>query len=317
MIGTKQPSTSSKIVSLGFVALLITSCFVGVASADGTIVDLDEGTPLSERSAWSEWQENGVAKADITAPNLEITLAKDHDDVGVEGWHNDYSNDWVRVEYNEDIPRTIRFYVPSNFWKPYYEEAVRSESGDEITAKFVPVDDGRYTAVTIRFDGKAEAVFPASQVQGSTWSFWSREDERLENATGFSTGIDGSEQWNYASSSDWSNGTLVVENVSEPDRVVIQYDADVSSDSSAWLRVPEGESDRAPAYYFVRESSSSTSGENATIVVVSRESEPPAVRIKRRATARDGIASVFKDWGVMLDRVRNAFDGLFGGGEGD
>jgi hypothetical protein len=300
------------VAKLAVVALLIGSCVAtaGLAGADSTITDLDHNTPLTERDTWSTFRNDGVATADVAAPALKITVAKEHEDVDVGGFHNDYANEFVRVEYDEDIDRTIRFYVPSNYWKPYFDESAESIAGDDVVAKLVPVAGGKYTAVTIRFSGKTDAVFAVSQLKGSTWSFWSEQDEKIEETTGVSTGIAGTSQWNYARSSDWSNGTLVVSNVSDPSRVMIQYDGDVSAEEEVWLRVPKGESSRTPAYYFVREPSSA--GENASIVVVSKNEEPPSVRLKTSSNPRDGVGSIFSDWSQIPARFDSWFAGVFG-----
>jgi len=124
-----------------------------------------------------------------------------------------------------------------------------------------------------------------------------------------STGIDGTEQWNYVDARDWSNGTLVVENVEDTDRLAIQYDADKASNETVWLKVPDGESRDAPVYSFVR---SSGDDGNATVVLVTEEDEPPAIRIKRQRTARDGVGSVLNDWKVAWERARGFVGGLFG-----
>lgn len=307
-------STGRRFVLFGAVALLLVSCasVAGVAVATEPITDLDENTALTDRSTWETYQSDGVTSVSVGAPDLDITIADEHDDAGVKGWRVDTSRSWLRVEYNEEIERTIRFYVPSNYWGPYYDEAVESEQGDDATAKLVPVDGGRYQAVTITFTGPTTAVYPVSNAKGKTWAFWSKQDGRLSNKTGVSTGIAGTDQWNYAGSSDWSNGTIVVGDVAEPDRFVVEYNADVSDQGDpVWLRTPEGETRGDPVYHFVREPANES--ENATVVVVSKADDPPSVRIKRQTTARDGVGAVWRDWGNMMDRARETFGGLFGG----
>lgn len=313
---TSGRSCQLRAVSIAVVALLIGSCvatsgLVGVTSAE-TLVDLDEDTPLTERSTWEKFESKGVATADVAAPDLEITVSKTHDELDVDGFHNDYANEFIRVKYSEDIDRTIRFYVPSNYFGAYYDEHVESVAGDDAVAKLVPVQGGRYTAVTITFTGKTNAVFSVSQLKGETWSFWGEQDEKLENATGVTTGIEGSDQWNYAEASEWSDdGTLRVSNVSSPDSVAIQYDADVSSDQEVWLAVPQGETSSTPVYYFVREGGPD---ENATIVVVSKNEDPPALRLKKDSSARDGVVSVINDWRRIPDRFGDFVDRVFGSG---
>lgn len=287
---------------------------MGVAAGDDALVDLDEDTPLTTESAWSAFESNGSVTADVAAPDLSITVAKEQEGVSLDGWHNDYSNQYLRVNYREGIDRTIRFYVPSNYWGAYYDERVESVAGDNAVAKLTPVANGRYTAVTIKFTEKTDAVFKISQLKGKTWSFWSNRDDQLGNVTGLSTGIDGNDQWNYASSTDWSrDGTLSIENVSNPGSVAIQYDSDVSADKEVWLGVPEGQREYAPVYYFVREPANAS--ENATVVVVSKEGEPPALRMKRTSSTGDGISSVLNDWSQIPNRVGDFVDSIFGSGE--
>lgn len=302
-------------LTIAVAALLIGSCFaaagVGVVAGDGAIVDLDENTPLTDESTYATYQSTGVVTVDVGRPDLAITISKEHEDVELDGFHNDFANEYLRVNYREDIAREIRFYVPAPYWGPYYDQSVESESGD-VTASFTPVAGGHYTAVTISFDGKTNAVFKVSQLKGSTWSFWSSQDTKLKNATGVKAGIAGNDQWNYAQSGDWSSdGTLAIENVSDPATVSIQYDADVSPDREVWLEVPQGESSRTSVYWFARD----TPSNNTTIVVVSKDERPPALRVKKAATARDGISSILNDWQRIPDRIGELVDSLFGSGK--
>lgn len=310
---TTSARRRSRVVLVGAFALLLVSCasVAGVAVATEPITDLDENTALTDRSTWETYQSKGVTSVSVGAPDLDITIAEEHEDAGVNGWKLDTSRSWLRVEYNEEIERTIRFYIPSNYWGPYYDEAVEPEQGDDVSAKLVPVDGGRYQAVTITFTGPTTAVYPVSNAKGKTWAFWSKQDERLSNKTGVSTGVSGTDQWNYAESTDWSNGTIAVDDVADPDRFVVEYDADVSNESDpVWLRAPEGETRGEPVYYFVREPANAS--ENATVVIVSKADDPPAVRIKRQTTARDGVGAVWRDWGNMADRARETLGRLFG-----
>lgn len=306
------------VVAVVLAALLIGSC-VGFAATSAiatssttlpTLTDLDENTPLTERSSWESFKSDGRVTVNVTAPDLTLTVAKEQEDVDLRGFHNDYSNEYLRIQYDEDLSRTIRFYVPSNYFGPYFDERVESVGGDAAAIKLVPVLDGKYTAVTIELTGKTDAVFKISQTKGKTWSFWSQQDDKIENVTGVSSGISGTEQWNYAKSEEWSDdGTLTIGNVSNPKKVLIQYNAG-QGEEAVWLKVTSKQ-DRDGPYYFVRESSSDG---NATIVVVSESSTPPAVRVQRHATARAGIGSILSDWGRTLDRASSFFDGLFGSG---
>lgn len=320
MLGKNRSSSSNAagrhlVATVAVVALLIGSCMTVAtipAAADSTITDLDEKTPLTAKATYDRFEDQGVATADVAAPDLSITIAKAHEDVAVNGFYNDYSNEFIRVQYGESIDRTIRFYVPSSYFGAYYDESVESIAGDDAVAKLVPVAGGKYTAITLELDGKTDTTFAVSQLKGETWAFWSGQDAKLENATGISTGIAGTDQWNYASASDWTNGTLVVPDVADPSRLMVQYDADRGSDTEVWLKVPEGESSRADAYYFVRPPVDPE--QNATVVVVSKTSDPPALRMKERASTRDGLGSIVSDWQQIPNRVGDFVDRIFGSG---
>lgn len=302
------------VVAATFFALLIVSCvaMVGVVAGDGALVDLDEDTALTDEETYATFSNDGVVTVDVGRPALSITLAKEHEDADLDGFHNDYAHEYMRIEYREEIDREIRFYVPAPYWGPYYDQRVESVAGDDVTARFAPVNGGSYTAVTLQFDGKTDAVFKVSQMKGSTWSFWSSQDDKLGDATGFKSGIAGEDQWNYAGAGDWSeDGTLRIENVSDEKRVSIQYDSDVSGDREVWLEVPRGESERTSVYWFERDD---TNDNSTTIIVVSKDDEPPAVRVKKDATARDGIGSILNDWKQIPDRARGVIDSLFGDG---
>lgn len=322
MTDSTQPGPSSSpvaprqvAIAVAIVAVLIGSALGGVAAvsaAEDTLTDLDADTPLTTKAAWDTFRQQGEVTVNVSSPAMQISIAKEHEDLGISGFHNDYANEYFCVEYQEDFSEKVRFYVPSNYFGPYFDKGIQSVSEqDSTTAKLVPVDNGRYTAVTIAFDGKTNACFAVDQLKGKTWNFWSRQDRRLQNVTGVSSGISGTNQWNYANEGDWSSdGTLRVPNVSHPDRVVIQYDAGVGG-KEVWLKAPKRQSEQAPVYYFVRENGDG----NATIVVVSEDDRPPAVRFKRQATARDGIGAMLNDWGAIDDRISKVLSGIFGGND--
>jgi hypothetical protein len=281
------------------------------AVADDEITDLDADTGLTTEAAWNQYQSDGVTNVDVAAPDMTLSFSKTDDGVDLDGWNNDYTNDYLRVQYHEEIDRTVRFYVPSNYFAPYYDKKVVSEDGNAV-AKFVPVDDGRYTAVSITFDGPTDAVFAVDQAKGKTWSFWSTQDDRLENATGVSSGIDGGDQWNYVEDSEWTQeGTVPITNVSNPDELRVQYDAG-NGEKSVWLTAPESSDDPAPIHYTLREPANESA--NVTLVIVSDVDDPPAVRVKRDATKSDDVFAILNDWGQIGERFDDLVDSIFGSG---
>lgn len=304
-------STNRRAIAV-LVAALVVISITAVGYADAKpIEDLDEETPLTSSKAWSTYQDKGKVTVDVSAPELTITVAKEKEGVGLDGFSNDYLNEYLRIKYHEDIERKIRFYIPSNYVDPYFEESAESET-DDTTARFVPVENGRYMAVTITFTGKADATFKVSQGKGKTWAFWAEKDESIENETGVSAGLAGNTQWTYAESSQWSDdGFLKIEQVEEPDRVEIQYDADVSPDSQVWLKAHEGDDGEDPVYYLIRRGSENDS----TIVIVSRDAaNPPPVRYKKSVTGRDIGGSIWRDFQLIPKRINDFISSIFGNG---
>jgi len=160
------------------IALLLVLSLVAVPAAAQTMTTIDADHGLTSDAAKASFEEDGVATTSLSAPDVTITVASELSQCGVEDWTvSDTRNDFVCLEYSEEIDRTLRFFVPNEYWHPYVRETVDPVHGD-VTASFEPVEDSEYTAVTATVDEPTTVVWPVNAE--SSW-FAERKDSTISN----------------------------------------------------------------------------------------------------------------------------------------
>lgn len=292
--------------------LLITTTVSGAATlADTGTTAIDASHDLTGQSAIDAYEADGVASAQVDVPQLRLTVAEGHDDVGLSGFHFDFDKKYVRFQYNESLNRTIRVYVPSEYFYPISAK-IDSDDGD-TTATFRPTEDGRYTAITVQFDGEADAVFAVPKAASFVFFGRSKARSSVENATGY-------EPPQIASSGSWAivpDGQLDG-NASYPINAskghVVQYNAGSSAEED-WVSVPGcGVRSGAPVCLYEK------AGVDDKLFVLSRTSDAPTVRFKTEsdlsADARGEGNELFNIPSQFWEDVTGILGGsLFGGGE--
>ena len=299
------------VLVLMLVVATLTAGVMPTTAAKNDTYELDKSTPLTDDATIATYEENGTATADVTQLDMRITVANDHEDVGLTGLEysslSDVSNRYLRVEYNESIQRTVRFYVPADYWHPQPRE-VDAESSD-VTATLTPIQNDTYTAVEMTFDGPTDARFQISELVsgyyrgrdvGRTW---------VENKTGVElpTLIGDGTQWRTVSESDLTNNDSMVAFDTANESVMLHYNA-ADGDSKTWLKAPDcNNADDAPVCRLER---------GDTAYLVSDSDDPPPVRYKygtdRVAEVQAAINELldFDEW--LSDRA-DSVTGVFGG----
>lgn len=278
-----------------------------VARADD-VVTIDSRHGLAERSAIDDYERSGVSTASLDAPAMRLTVAESHQDVGLSGFHLDMDTRYLRIEYNETVPRTIRLYIPSEYWYPVTFEGREAETSD-VTADFRPTADGRYTAVTVRLTGKTDAVFDVPAA--ASFVFWGRDASReaVANTTGYEPPEIGptATEWRYVPEGQLDNSSYPI-NVSEDASPTIQYDAEPAEGEERWLAVPECGNAHAPVCTFEKQ------GVDDRVFVLSQTADAPSVRFQPGTDYAASGRSVWSELELIPSRFFEDLGSLLGGG---
>lgn len=301
-------------VALAFLLALSFPAAVGLGTAQENLTAVDEDNPLAAPDAGTTYDNESVVGGSVPGYDMQLTVAESHEDVGLEGIEYTSASDsmrhYLRVDYDEDIERTIRFYVDREVWYPHYHE-LDAENAD-VTATLEPVGDSEYTAVELTLEGQTDAVFQVPKAVSGY--YYARDTGRswLENKTGYKIPsiFGGGAQWERVNHDDLANGNESVAigtNESDP---MIQYDA--GNDSERWVPVPSCDSSRgddAPVCTYDRPE------DPDHVYVLSDGENPPPVRYKHGtdllSQARAGINELLE----TPDRIMEQINGLFGGSD--
>jgi hypothetical protein len=296
--------------ALCLAALLV---LAGVGGAT-TTVTLDADTDLTDRETIEHYEEHAVASTDSAAPELRITVAESHEDVGIDGLVTDSHRTYVRLQYNETVERTIRFYVPSEYFYPVRAEGETAFNSD-LKAEFKPVEGGRYTSVTVHLTNTTDSVWTVKKVASGVFFFQDKYRDVLENQTGVAPPrLAEGEEWAYIPPGALTGNTSTYPvNRSEDGELTLQYDSTADTvTESTWVPVPEcGDGGGAPVCTFEKE------GVEGKVFVLSKTASPPDVRFKNGRTitgsGKSGLNDFLDIWGSD-GRFWSDIGSLFGGG---
>ncbi|QCW05233.1 hypothetical protein [Natrinema pallidum] len=294
-------------------ALLILSLPVGVlAVQDEPLVTIDESNPLATPDAGSTYEETGTFGGNVSGYDMRVTVAETHSDAGLSGIEytsvTDRMHHYLRVDYDEDIDRTIRFYVDSDVWYPHYRE-LEAENAD-VTASLTPVNDSEYTAVEITLTGPTDAVFQVPKVVSGY--YYARDSGRswLENRTGYEipSVFSGGTQWervDHDDLADTNESVAIGTNNSDP---MIQYDT--ADDGQRWVPVPNCDTARgedAPVCTYERPE------DPDHVYVLADGDDPPPVRYKHGtdvvAEMQASVNELLEVPNRLMEQVKEFFGG--------
>lgn len=264
------------------------------ATSSPTRLTLDADHELTSEAKQGEFERTGTATATMTAPSMSITVADDHDadGCGIEGFHSDLRNDYLCVSYDEQIDRSIRIYIPAEYWSPYVRQGVEPVKGD-VQATFGPVEDGTYTAVEFTLTEPGTYAWPVTREASWFSGLKDRNIERLENVTG--VGVPDQESWSYIKPKQLG-GNQSAYSVRAPNgtkNLVIEY----KTGPEEWSAVPDEEKGYAPVYYQTKR------GVDDRVYVFATTAKPPEVRYKTKAGTRDQFGAALREIGQMPARL--------------
>lgn len=302
-----------RIIALLVVVSLLTSATAGTASA-AIEWEIDKDHDLTTQSKINEFEKNGTASTKLVAPQMRVTVAEEHEDVGLSGVHSDAQNTYLRFQYNETGATTVRMYIPDEYFGPREHLQMEAVNDPNVTADFEPSERYNYTVAVVRFEGQADAVFKLSKEAGLVFGYMQDYRGRINNSTGIQLP-------NVLSSPDWHheqlNNTNTTYAIRKPkgEDVMIQYDADPSQSGTTWLPVPDCSNDKGVGVCKFEKS-----GDDAHIYIMATSTDPPDVRYaygsnpvtKTKASIRDITVGIPNRINDFVDNIT----GLFGGGDG-
>lgn len=293
-----EPATTRRLVVvfvIGAILGLTVSSAVGLGTASPTRWTLDADHGLDTEQKQVEFAETGSATTSLTAPDLSITVASEHDTCDIDGFHSDVRNDYLCLEYGEEIDRQLRVFIPAEYWHPYVRETVDPVAGDQ-SATFEPVQGGRYTAVTVTLDEPGTYAWAINAEASYFAGAKERTLENIENLTG--VGAPADEEWQYIRSSELggNQSAYALGAPNGTDALLLEYNT-----SDGWTSVPDQEQSYAPVYYQSRD------GVNDRVFVFSTVENPPEVRYKTQPGATDQLTAALREIGQIPSRIEEIF----------
>jgi hypothetical protein len=281
------------------VALTLTAA----GSAETTYTLSETGLGNSETVA--EYEESGTARVNVSTPRLTVTVAEQASACGLDtSVAKDTRNDYLCLDYREDVPATIRLHVPDDYWHPYVRQEKASLRGD-TTASFTVRDDGNATVVETSFDTRTHAVFAIPEDVTASYYVLDRANTRSKDLFGIDL-LGHSTGWQHVNDSLLSGSNTTARLVNEQGSLIIQYDATPNASEPTWLAVPSEPGDSAPVYRMTR------SGEPDAVYIVSETTNAPRVRYKSVSGLSQRIDAAWRQIRSIDDELDNLIDNTIG-----
>lgn len=230
------------LVLAALLAVSLVALAAPATASSGETVAIDDGHGLTSDTERETFAEDGVASTTETYPDVTLTVAESSEDVGLDGLrYTDFDTTYLRVEYDESIDRTLRFYVPDDYWHPHPDTL--GSVTDDTTATLEPTSEGNYTAVEMHVDGETDAVFEVRKQASVVFNARDHGTDWLANETGVDIPrLDGSsDHWEYVPTEELTTDSPTVGIESPDGDVTLQYDAAGTADPAdqAWRTLPE------------------------------------------------------------------------------
>lgn len=268
---------------------------VGGVSAQEDVTAIDGDHELTSDAAIDEYDDTGHVEGAVETYDMTVAVAEERGTVGQPAALRDATNDWIRIQYNESVERTIRLHIPAEYGVPYTRAGVESESSDH-TADFEPAKNGEMLQVTVDVDGPATIVLPLSWDGQASHTIIENWQDRIGTAAPSLS----ESNWSYVNQEVLAAQPAVV--IAEHDDVLVEVDARPESPSQRWVPAQQGES-TSDVYYYHQTRNGTT-----TTLVVSTVADPPAVRYTEHPTRMDSIRSQVNSAREIPYRIMDTFD---------
>lgn len=301
-------STHTPRLALVAMLLLAVAAPSTLAAAE-SVYEADAGHDIATQSAKDRYHDEGHVTGDVYGLNMTVTVADKAGDTGLSDLGTVSTGKvFVRVDYNEELERTVRFYLPASYVAPQLKEGLESDDGS-LTADLKPTENRSHTAMTMEFDGRAEAVFAISVTRGAVSDSKSGLSDILGNMTGFELPslTSGGAEWHYVSGEELDDNQTDYISANESD--TIQYNAAPGAAEAEWTPVQTCDGGEAPVCTYTK-----ADYPNRTYLL-SQEADPPRVRYRSGSSVTGGLGSAIND---AVQGAESALDGLgslFGGDE--
>jgi len=290
----------------------------GVASAQfngGSITTVDDAHGVADGEAISQYKSAGTVTGAVEGLNMSITVTDNKQEV-VDGLGTGALKTYIYVDYDEEITRTVRFYVPAAMVEPRIKRDVANVRGG-LRAEYEPVDGGEYMAVTVYLNGRTEAAFPANNAFGTYIGLSERAYGTVENVTGVSVpqlGSGETKQWQYPPDYALKGVNATYHLPTDPTRkntgienMTLQYDDTPNVSQPTWLTIRRCDAGTEPVCVTTRDGQP---------VLFSASGEAPPIRYKygedRISDTKSAWAEVKTAWSGLLDNVGEFLGGLTG-----
>jgi len=290
---------------------------VGVASAQldddsSFVTTVDKATGLTDDATIEEFEQQGSVTAQVDGLDMTVGVHTDKRDAVGDGLGPGVAKTYITINYDEEIARTIRVYIPAEYVTPRVRQDIDAVAGD-ATAVYEPVDGEQYMAVTVYVDGRTDAAFPVNTAFGAYIDTSGSVYGWVENTTGLPVpqlGTEGSRQWQYPPEYALSGTNATYHIPMDGDthdlaNMTIQYDKSAGDDEPEWLTVPACEQSTEPVCVTDR---------NGTAVLFAPNSGAPPVRYKygtdRLSQTKGALNELTNAWGGLIDRMGGLVGGL-------
>lgn len=285
--------------TLTLVLVLVAAAGVLGLASGSEIYAVDGDHDLDDQSAIDEYESEGVVTGEADDIDLEFTVSDSSEHVDADPFI-DSGTMYVQLDYQEDIDRSIRFHVPSEYFHPYEDQSLSTHGGAD--AEMEPIDGGNYTAVTAHMDGNGTVVLEVSTVESTLWEYRSGAYDWLDDATGYEVpriaGSGEGSEWQYVDQREFAGN----ETVSVDQGATVQYDRSNSSNESTWTNAPKCGTDAQICTV-------EQGGEQ--IIMTDNANETAPVRYKADTSLMDNISAglneVVDEVNSQIESFQNAF----------
>ncbi|MFW5911655.1 MAG: hypothetical protein ACOCQV_02845 [Halolamina sp.] len=298
-----------------FAAILVVAAMspASLAAAQESVYDVDRGHALTDEDRIDAYEEEGVATGDVDGLDMQLTIADDAGDAGLSElqWRST-GRVFLRIDYDEEIERTVRIYLPAEYVEPQLKNDLESAEGD-VTADLEPTENRTHTAVTVTLSEPTTVTIPISASRGAIADSRAGLSEIVGNVTGVTMPslTDGGAEWEHVSTEDLEDDQ---DDHIPSNATTIQYNAadNASDDEEAdWVPVASCDDGSTPVCTYRK------AGQSDRVYLLSTTSDPPPVRYREGNSISGSLDAAVNDAMQGADNVVDDVTGFFGGDDGD